>query len=342
LVLQHRPPTLLRGGRASLISAAVKCGARLDGLNKNCETPLLVVAGSGRPDALEAILDELDDMGINVTDAKGWTALGFNETAAILSGEAALEGDDVRAAVASGQTALVRQYLERGGECELADERGYTLLLRAVDGNQPEMVSLLLDHSAKIDAVSDDNFTALMLCINRVHNKGPRIGAFEGEYRDHVRVAEILISRGIALTVAKTDTAQKALRDAAEASEHITKLIVDRLVADGRECKKELDHRDTEGFTTLHLAARRGCLSSIKALCEAGADVNVPVSYGFIPLHEAIIAGKTEAVKYLLQCGADAAHMISRGYGVYAEGDDAKAIAEKSRSTETSPPRASG
>ncbi|MNU92571.1 Ankyrin repeat protein [compost metagenome] len=69
-------------------------------------------------------------------------------------------------------------------------------------------------------------------------------------------------------------------------------------------------------------------------LVNAGANINLPEDYGFLPLHEAIIAGNYQNAKYLIENGADVKHAIYRADGAYVKGDDAKAIATKSRNQE--------
>lgn len=234
-----------------------------------------------------------------------------------------------------GQLAVVEKYLKDGGDVEMKDEHHTMSILLAVarndqqDDNPSKMITLLLKYGADINAVQGGNFNALMLCINSLYNKGSRVLAFDNEYMEHVKIAKILINQNINLAQAKSGVHQKALRDAAEVSPEITKMIVEKLVKDYANYKQELDHQDSDGFTALHVAARSGNMTTVKLLVEAGATINLPEMYGFIPVHEAIIAGKHEVVQYLMEQGADVKHTISIGYGSYRAGDDAKAIANK-------------
>lgn len=243
---------------------------------------------------------------------------------------------EIRTAALNSQLAVVEKYLKSGGHVEMIDEEYSTSIVLAVARNDnaaddtAKMVELLLKYGADVNAVQEQNFNALMLCINSLYHKGPRILAFDNEYMEHVKIAKILIDNGVNLGQPKNGSYQKALRDATEISPEITRMIVDKLVADYPNYKEELDHRDSEGFTALHVAARTGNVETLKMVVEAGASINIPEDYGFIPLHEAIIAGKYDAAKYLIEQGADIKHTISRGYGAYRSGDDAKTIASKS------------
>jgi hypothetical protein len=57
--------------------------------------------------------------------------------------------------------------------------------------------------------------------------------------------------------------------------------------------------------TALHLAAERGSMSVLKALCARKVDWDVPDRYGRSPLQLAIMAGRADAAALLLDNGAD-------------------------------------
>jgi len=72
--------------------------------------------------------------------------------------------------------------------------------------------------------------------------------------------------------------------------------------------KKGLDinAKDFEGKTPLHYEAKTGDIKSIKALIDAGANINEHDNISFItPLDEAILNNKKFAVELLLKSGAD-------------------------------------
>ncbi|XP_069889124.1 ankyrin repeat domain-containing protein 31-like isoform X2 [Dipodomys merriami] len=66
-----------------------------------------------------------------------------------------------------------------------------------------------------------------------------------------------------------------------------------------------IDRRSVKGKSQLHLAARRGNLSYVKALIESGMDVNVKDNEGWTPLHEASNKGCKDIIIELLKAGAN-------------------------------------
>ncbi|XP_055223787.2 ankyrin repeat domain-containing protein 31 isoform X2 [Gorilla gorilla gorilla] len=65
-----------------------------------------------------------------------------------------------------------------------------------------------------------------------------------------------------------------------------------------------INKRNARGESQLHLAARRGNLSLVKALIESGADVNLNDNAGWTPLHEASNEGSIDIIVELLKAGA--------------------------------------
>jgi hypothetical protein len=62
---------------------------------------------------------------------------------------------------------------------------------------------------------------------------------------------------------------------------------------------------DEFGFSCLHLAAKRGYLEVVRALCDQGADVNQEGEGGTIPLHMAAQFGHLALVQSMIELGAD-------------------------------------
>jgi cytohesin len=61
---------------------------------------------------------------------------------------------------------------------------------------------------------------------------------------------------------------------------------------------------DSMGYTPLHHSARRGRMSVLRVLVEAGAAIDSPTKSGHTPLHRAAGGGHGDAVRYLIEHGA--------------------------------------
>ena len=71
------------------------------------------------------------------------------------------------------------------------------------------------------------------------------------------------------------------------------------------EAGADLNAKENDGWTALHLAACNGKLDCVKALIEAGADLNAKDNDGWTALHLAARYGKLDCVKALIEAGAD-------------------------------------
>jgi ankyrin repeat protein len=71
------------------------------------------------------------------------------------------------------------------------------------------------------------------------------------------------------------------------------------------EKKVEVNSRDVEGDTPLHILARRGDIYGSKTLIEAGADVNAVGDMGETPLHVALTVKNKQIIEMLLNAGAN-------------------------------------
>jgi ankyrin repeat protein len=81
----------------------------------------------------------------------------------------------------------------------------------------------------------------------------------------------------------------------------------------------EADPRELigSGNTPLHHAANCGHVEIVRALIDAGADVNVRCHRGWTPLIRACNAGHYEVAKVLLETSADVNAVNNEGYTAY-------------------------
>ena len=111
----------------------------------------------------------------------------------------------------------------------------------------------------------------------------------------HFAVAKLLVERGADVNAAPTPLLGSALMPA------LAKRRIDliKLLLDGGANPNAQRGRET----ALHIAVRSGCLDCVKALVEAGADVNAKTKDGKTPLHLAKFKGQGEVADYLLSHG---------------------------------------
>src|SRR5437016_1039661 len=72
-------------------------------------------------------------------------------------------------AMKRGDTLHIAHYLESGGDANLSDSSGSTLLMLAAQEGQTPIINLLLEHGADINAHSVHGYTALSLAAFRGH-----------------------------------------------------------------------------------------------------------------------------------------------------------------------------
>ena len=139
-------------------------------------------------------------------------------------------------------------------------------------------ITAALDAGAGVDE-SDGRTTPLYLAV-----KG-----------GHFAAAKLLIERGADVNAAPEPLLGPALMLA------LAKRRIDliNLLLDGGANPNSQRSREA----ALHIAARSGCLDCVKALVEAGADVNAKTKDGKTPIHVAKFKGQREVADYLMSHG---------------------------------------
>lgn len=111
----------------------------------------------------------------------------------------------------------------------------------------------------------------------------------------HFAAAKLLVERGADVNAAPTPLLGPALMPA------LAKRRIDliNLLLDAGANPNSYRNREA----ALHIAVRSGCLDCVKALVEAGADVNAKTKDGKTPLHLAKFKGQREVADYLVSHG---------------------------------------
>jgi uncharacterized protein len=249
-------------------------------------------AMQGDRDAVRALIEQKAD--VNGPQGDGMTALHWAafkddlETAKMLLAAGANLKATTRngaltpflLACANGNPAMIEAFLSAGADPSSAKADGATALMAAATSGKVDAVKILIDHGADVNATEKAHGqTALMFAaaLNRPD------------------AIKMLASQGAVLST----------------TTKIEKIEAQKLDDNGNPLPKTdttVNGGNTTlgGMTALLFAAREGALDAIKALVEAGADVNeICAGDKSSPLVIAVSNGHYEAGKYLVEHGAN-------------------------------------
>ena len=255
------------------------------------------LAMQGDRDAVRLLLKQ--NVEVNVSQGDGMTALHWaaykNDVemakmliaaGASVKAAARIEGlTPLALACTSGNAGIVDVLLKAGADANSANGI-WTALMMASSSGSVEAVKLLLDHGANVNAKEvAHNQTALMFAAGR--DRGAVIGLLAARGADLNATSDV-----ISLTRVPVDENGNPLPGAGAAG--------------GGANNDRANARVMGGMTALHFAARDGHKDAVRALVEAGADVNVasPGDKG-TPLVIAITNGHYDVAKYLVDHGAN-------------------------------------
>lgn len=180
--------------------------------------------------------------------------------------------------------------LEEGAKINSRDSLGKTPLHYAVDrygSASLDVVELLLNRGAKVDAEDDDNYTPLRTAVYNRNRKLIKLLIENGADPNHLdyryikdnynfdkgrlRLIKEFLSEDFTLGNTTTEEEnRKLLQQAIEQGEYST---VKKLIEEGAG----VNARDPEGKTPLVYALRKKDFELVKLLLENGADMNIPV-----------------------------------------------------------------
>jgi ankyrin repeat protein len=194
------------------------------------------------------------------------TALGF---------AADTSSDAFYTAIRNNDLAKLQALLSGPGAVNVRDDRGITPLMYSAVAGSTEVMRLLIDKGADVNATNAFGSTALMWSVSDLSK------------------TRLLLDAG-----ANVNTASKAGRTAlliAAMSDRSAE-IVRLLIAKGADVKA----KDAGNFTTLNAATVGNDTETIRIFLDAGIDVNAPGGPGITPLMNVASHGNTSAVKMLL------------------------------------------
>jgi uncharacterized protein len=300
-------------------------------------SPVADAAMNGDKGAIKSLLQQKAD--VNTAQPDGATALqwaaykGDLELADLLIKAGAgvkLANHDGSTALSlaceRGDAAMIEKLLTAGAEVNEKGPHGETPLMMASRNGNTEAMKVLLAHKADVNAKETlRGTTALMWAAEQSHPAAIRFLLTSGADASIASAPEVrprgaYLAPSAAQRFANGDQLGRNARagrgggrgGAAPAPANGAQNAPERRVTSGDDVADAAEFfgnrnqvKDGGGMTALVLAAREGDFESVKALVEAGANVNQKTNYGWTALLTATNNKNYVIGKYLLEHGAD-------------------------------------
>ncbi|XP_077582833.1 protein phosphatase 1 regulatory inhibitor subunit 16B [Stigmatopora nigra] len=203
----------------------------------------------------------------------------------------------------------VRYLLKNNVSPDLCNEDGLTALHQCCIDNYEEMVKILLDRGAGVNAQDNELWTPLHAAATC----------------GHAGLVKILITHGADLLAVNSDGNMPYdlceddptldIIETAMANRGITQEMINetrasterRMLGDIQELVRlgnDVNHQDSQGATLLHIAAASGYMQAAELLLEGGARMDLRDSDGWQPLHAAACWGQMHVAELLVSHGA--------------------------------------
>lgn len=196
-----------------------------------------------------------------------------------------------------GLVRTARELIKLGAKAAYCRPDSFTPLLNAVFAGSTELVKLLLESGAE---------------INRGHtipsSRGPSGGQtalMVAAVKQNLPLVKLLVKAGADLHAVSESGYSPLMWGLANAPDG---QVAKFLLQSGAEPDPDVESRLSwaPSNTPLNLAATNGLLDVVRALIDAGADLDKPDGMGWTPLKHAAESGHADIVKFLLKEGAQA------------------------------------
>lgn len=214
------------------------------------------------------------------------------------------------AASANGFDAIVAALLEHKAEVNFQDATGRTALMNAAFSGSITTVRLLIGGGANVNLRDIEGRSAYLIASEKGNQKIMNFLKTAGS-EDAKLAAQI--AESVNAPEKKTDKVSEKTSVKKPDSEQDTGAALRACVSEGDlegtidliSKKADVNGADDKGSTALMIAAGAGRLDLMKALIEAKADVNAGNAKGVTPLIFAAAKGQAKAVILLVKAGAN-------------------------------------
>lgn len=211
---------------------------------------------------------------------------------------------------------VTKLLLSKGGNINLRDHAGNTLLMKFIHFRKFDNIGFLLANGSKKDVKNTSGYTPLLLGLQVGSNEDQILDLFNKEFdtfgedpngnsslflachRNFESVIKKLINF-LGADVNKVNNYGETIlmRASSECSDEIIKLIISK--------GAEINAKDNKGDTALNRAIQRNKYEIIKFFLDKNIDINSVNNQGNTPLMEALVNNQLEIAKLLLNYGAD-------------------------------------
>ena len=216
----------------------------------------------------------------------------------------------------SGKIAVVKMLVKAGAGVRFTDNNGITCLIIASRFGHTETVRYLVGlKDVDVNHADTSGFAALHYAVQQNHpdvmqvliDAGADIEAMEEKGRSPLHVACLSGSLAVVKMLLKAGAGVCVLSNGGSTCLHFaahhghTEIV--RYLVDLPEV--DVNHQGMNDQSALHYAARQRHPDVVEVLIDAGADIEAQDNDGYSPLFLPSISGGVDTVKVLLRAGAD-------------------------------------
>lgn len=311
-------------GSVDILKLLLERGYSLEEKDSRQSTSLFLAAIYGHVEIIKFLLSQKKEL-LEVGNANGFTpflgAVFYNQQEIILElikhdvdvkAKTKTERNALMLASYNGHCDLIRLLVEHLG-LEERDGRGKTAFMIAVQRNQWQAASVLLELGANIEAKDLRSMTSLcsacrsgnveaakfLLEHGAHHHRGDRdfLPLTFAIHYEKLEVARLLLESGA--DIEEKNSSGKAVLTIA--CQSLSVEVVGFLLQSGAK----IEQQDNEGATPLMAAADSGRVNIIDILLEHGACLEVRDGRGRTPFIRAVTSGNLELARTLIRKGAD-------------------------------------